>query len=375
MNTIGGYGILTGMKERPRVFSRRRFIKASVVVLGAGLADAACGGGSKNSLPSSPTPGETRNSTISNTQVLETQAPATPEAPTPAPTEAPAEIPGEHGYSSVEKMPDVPKEVQEKIEEILGKSDKDVITKRSIIAREEGYDERTTCPERLDKPNTSKGCTSIDDIKLNTADYPDSADRLDALGLEGLKILAERDGGTPLIKAYDGDTVVIKDIPLTQDPSKVIFVYEFINGIQKAGAPERTIIAPTSGRGYTDIVHTVGEWAIINQRIYVEDALGYNISETDITERFVTAGAITTGTASRAYPGLKAAPLKHGETEFQVSQAAAETVGRGFHLRLYPITEPNRSEVNDGKNGIINSILRANGEYHIGKPIPRTNYK
>jgi len=218
---------------------------------------------------STPTPGFEATSTAPAGITITPEATATPTV------ETPVFKPGEKGlHESIDQMPitDAQKEVLKKV---LEGSNVQIINNKSILALENGIEDRIDCPESAANPNGSRSkCTSIDDAKLhelNGLGLAKSSEIMDSMGPAIQGLVAKRDGGTPIFKAYNADTGVIENIPVTTNAADIVWVYEIIKEPQKANSKEKMMVT-RGGSGSTYIYYPEEEVVVV--RRFANDSIG-----------------------------------------------------------------------------------------------------
>lgn len=366
------------MKEAPRLISRRRFIAGSTAILGAGIADAACGG-SKPSTTGSPVPGFVETNippTVIRVPATEIPTQAPTEVPaTPAPTEVPAPVanPRETGlYASIEEMP-IPTQVQEKMKELTGNFEVTMKTKTGVIAVENGLDKRATMTQVGPVNPKQIDTSAITGMWFNTKKYPNAPEMYDELNAETLAQIADRDGGSPIIVAYKGDTGKIAHNPV-EDPTKVIFLDKFLNEAIEQGSTEMYMVGLSGGNAATWKIHEVDvdgvKYYIVENKFVAADFAGNTL---DGNHESAAAFNLNASRAYMALPGVKTAPFD-GKSPHVPTAVIKEGIGAKLRDRLSTFTMPNRAtELKEGK--IETSIIGTNGMYLNRKDLIHPNYK
>lgn len=379
---FGGERYLEDVPGKPKTYTRRAILGGAVVATAAVVVEETFVGKIKNFFFGGDhkvvVPGVTSNpestaiakpSEVPATNVPATEVPATPEAPTQVPTEAPAHSPEQGLYASVNEMP-LPSEVKENLEKLFEGYEVSIVNKKSILALEDGLKIREKCSELGGSNPNEVPCPTTTKAFLNTTDYSNAAELMDALGPAGLELVAKRDGGTPLIKVYDGNSGVIKDIPIT-DPSKVIMVYKLLNAPQQNGSKEKTIIQLSQAFGGTYVLQDLGEgYKALEVRIYGTDYIGNELDKTDYNRTASIMGNIV---AMMALPGLKPSELD-GSAPYAVSMGEKQTVGKQLAAELDLITMPNKSLSTSAANN-VRGIVVTDGKHNYnmanGQPFTR----
>ncbi len=333
--------------------------KVASVVLSSSIALSSCGG---DKAPS-PSPDFTITKNVVSTLIPETSTPPpgitiTPatETATPVPTETPAVKGPEYGHASIEQMESVPAEVQAKLKEILEGKDVDIIGNRATVSRDPELADRETCMEAVrDNPKEIQ-CTSMSDIRLNLEGFSDALKRLDDASPAAVELIRDADGGKlPYIKAYEGDSTNIANIPLTdQDPNKVIISYHF-----SAAPDDRSMMLPSTTTNISADVYRVGDWMIIQDDIYTVDGIG---SKEGMTENSKTAALMNDSVASMANAGYKKAGLEHGGAQYALTSAEGQYIAKNLSSQLYEYFQPGRTTTSTYAE--INSIIRVRGDYY-----------